>query len=528
MSSFDAVLTGWGIVVRLGQAMLDAGPTLLAGLIVAGVFAYMLGPQGTARLFGVGTRTGVLRAWLWGMLLPVCSLGVFPVIREMRRAGISGGTILAFALTGPLFNPLSLLYGLTLSEPIVILSFAFLSLVVVSIGGLAFDWLFPRTALPVPEATPLPAPGLRRLAAVAIAAGQALTGVSLCYILLGLVGVALLAAVIPFGSLEHLMRHDDPLSPLLMVLVALPAYESPIRAMMHMGLLFDHGNSVGAAFVLLIVGAGINLGTFVWSWHCFGLKLSLAWFGLILAIVLGLAYGVNRPLDFAAQRENHTHAFDDYATPFPPGTLHASIPALVEGKLWDRAGAQELVGLGGVALLLVVGMIMRLINAVVTWHGGKPWTVLDWLSQPPRRPRPRWDWIIPTKVLAVMTLVGLIVLSVVGCYIYYPPPGDLFTEMLSVRSDVQMCVLHGNKELALRMVPRLDNLTRKLEVSVFLRTGRYHATGHEKAEALREVLEELRDAFRESRFDPKAKDEWNRRIFHAWREFRNAFEDVVP
>jgi len=74
----------------------------------------------------------------------------------------------------------------------------------------------------------------------------------------------------------------------------------------------------------------------------------------------------------------------------------------------------------------------------------------------------------------------------------------------------------------------MDNLTRKLEVSVFLRTGRYHATGHEKAEALREVLEELRDAFRESRFDPKAKDEWNRRIFHAWREFRNAFEDVVP
>ena len=47
------------------------------------------------------------------MLMPVCSLGVIPIAREMRRSDLRGGD-LAFAMTAPLFNPLSMLYGLTL------------------------------------------------------------------------------------------------------------------------------------------------------------------------------------------------------------------------------------------------------------------------------------------------------------------------------------------------------------------------------------------------------------------------------
>ncbi len=513
---FDPVLTAWGIVVRLGQALLDAGPTLLCGVLVAGIFSQMLGPQGTARLFGVGARSGVLRAWFWGMMLPVCSLGVFPVIRELRRAGVSGGTILAFALTGPLFNPLSLLYGLTLSEPIVIISFAFLSLVMVSVAGVVFDWVFPGTGLPVPAASTLPAPGLKRLLAVAVAAGRDLAGLSL------------LVVFVPFGSMEHSMRHDDPWSPLIMVLIAAPAYESPMRAMMHLGLLFDHGNSVGAALVLLILGAGVNLGLVVWSLRTFGLKLTAGWFVLVLAIVLGFAYGVNRPLDFAVNRESHTPAFDDFATPFPPGTTHAAVTGLVEGKLLDRAGAQELVGLLGVAGLLLLGLATRLIDrAVARWQRGtESWSVIGWLQR--TSSRPEWDWVIPSKVLAGIVLVGLVALSIVGCYVYYAPPKELFEEMQMVRAEVQYCVLKANKDQALRVLPRLDDLTRKLQVSVFLRTGQYDAAAAEKAEALREKLEALRDAFRLGTFAEKSAEEWNREVYQAWREFRAAYDEVVP
>jgi uncharacterized membrane protein YraQ (UPF0718 family) len=43
-------------------------------------------------------------------MLPVRSLGVIPIAREMRRAGVSSGTILAFVLAAPQIDPVSLLY----------------------------------------------------------------------------------------------------------------------------------------------------------------------------------------------------------------------------------------------------------------------------------------------------------------------------------------------------------------------------------------------------------------------------------
>ena len=136
----------WGAVLRVSQAVVQAAPTILVGLFVAGVFRRLLGHEGTRRLFGAGTRRELPQAWIVGMLLPVCSLGVIPIAREMRRARISGGAILAFAMTAPLFNPLSMLYGLTLSAPFVILSFALCTMVVVTAVGAIWNRLHPGTA----------------------------------------------------------------------------------------------------------------------------------------------------------------------------------------------------------------------------------------------------------------------------------------------------------------------------------------------------------------------------------------------
>ena len=112
----------WGAVLRIAQALVQAAPTILVGFIVAGVFRRLLGHAGTRRLFGDNGWRALPQAWAGGMLVPSCSLGVIPVVREMRRAGVSGGAILAFGLTAPLFNPISVLYVLTLADPIVILT----------------------------------------------------------------------------------------------------------------------------------------------------------------------------------------------------------------------------------------------------------------------------------------------------------------------------------------------------------------------------------------------------------------------
>src|SRR5262249_41926941 len=156
-------------------------------------------------------------------------------------------------------NPLSLLYGLTLSEPLVILSFAFGSLVIAVAGGVVWErFLGKDSDMPPAGDEPVPAPGVKRLASVALTAARESVGGTMCYALIGVAFTGLLAGVVPHGILSTSMRHDDWLSPILMTVVALPSYSGPLQGMMRLGLMFEHGNSVGAAFALFEVGIGIN------------------------------------------------------------------------------------------------------------------------------------------------------------------------------------------------------------------------------------------------------------------------------
>src|SRR5262249_35816991 len=150
-----------------------------------------------------------------------------------------GGTILAFAMTAPLFNPLSILYGLTLSAPFVILAFASCTMIVVTAVGAIWNRLFSGIAIEGPAPPPV-AYGLRRMAAILVAASREVAGPALGYVLIGLFGVVLLAAVLPPGSLQSTMEHKNPYAPLAMTAVAIPAYATPLVAMSQLGSMFQH------------------------------------------------------------------------------------------------------------------------------------------------------------------------------------------------------------------------------------------------------------------------------------------------
>ncbi|MFN5948112.1 MAG: permease, partial [Pirellulaceae bacterium] len=64
----------WGALVRIGQALLACGPTLLVGWLIAALMERLLGREGTFKLFGGHSWRQLPQAWLIGMLLPVCSL----------------------------------------------------------------------------------------------------------------------------------------------------------------------------------------------------------------------------------------------------------------------------------------------------------------------------------------------------------------------------------------------------------------------------------------------------------------------
>ncbi|MCH2183416.1 MAG: permease, partial [Mariniblastus sp.] len=185
-----------GAGLRLSQVIIYSSLWIVTGCLIAAIFRCMLGAEKTRRIFADGTRWGLAAGWLIGMLLPVCSLGVIPIVRELHRAGVNRGTIVAFGLTAPLFNPMSVLYGLTLSDPIAILSFSLCALVIVSVIGYLWDRWLPvsQEARPVNET--LPVPGIKRMLAVFYTASRELAGPTLIYILIGICGSVLMAVLL--------------------------------------------------------------------------------------------------------------------------------------------------------------------------------------------------------------------------------------------------------------------------------------------------------------------------------------------
>lgn len=504
----------WGVILRISQAVIQAAPTILVGLLIAGIFRRLLGRDNTRRLFGHGTRRELPQAWLVGMLLPVCSLGVIPIAREMRRAGIAGGTVLAFAMTAPLFNPLSMLYGLTLSEPFVILAFAFCSMVVVTFVGGILNWLFPSVAVEEPPAPPV-AYGLKRMTAIAVAAARELAGPSLGYIAIGLLGVALLAIVLEPTSLQMTMEHTNPYAPLSMVAVAIPAYATPMVAMSQLGSMFQHANSIGAAFVLLALGAGINLGLIAWTFQNYGIRRGLGWMAILLSVILALAYAVEDPLHPSAiDPPGHTHAFDIYCR--PPFPSAAGLAQTVAAKIRENLQPFEMVGLIVLGSLSAVGFGLRAIDP-----RGR---IESWLEKPPQPSELGPEWLNMTlspTVLGVVSLIGLIALSIVGCYAYYPSAKEVFAEMYILRGEVLTAATSGNKKHVEHQVPLWDDWTRRLQVGVFLREGSVSPYRRMKAKVFRDRLEFLKHAVAEG--DEEKTREYVSAVDRAYRRMRAAY-----
>lgn len=487
----------WGFVLRFGQAIIEASLTLVIGVVVAGLLRRMVGPAGTRHLFASGW-TGLFRGWLAGMLLPVCSLGVIPVAREMRRSGVPGGTVLAFVLAAPLLNPISFLYGLTLAEPIVICCFAGGSLVLSTLAGLLWDRVFARTTdaaeaaarAAAADAGPVPAEGPRRILAVFTTAGKELAGRDLAFYAVGLVGSALLAAVIPAGSLQNTMKHGDPTAPLLMGAVAVPLFTGPLQGMMKIGLMFEHGNSIGAAFVLFALGIGTSAGTLAWLLTDFGPRRVVPWFASYLILVLGIGFVAESALYDSWKAEvDHTHAFDDYSAPFYPGAT--GLPDQVRQKLAERFGPLEQPAVYALVGLIVAGLVVRRLD-----RGGRVERWLTARDPATGRKRPAWDVRIPGPVLGGLALVGLVVFSVVGAFLYYPARDQCVTQMVATYAETAVAVRTGHSDEAIRQIELWDLLVRKLEVGTYLRSYGVSAEQSKTAEDLREALEEVRDLLR--------------------------------
>lgn len=479
----------WGVVLRIVQAALQGAPFIFTGLCVTGMLHRLMGHQQTRRLFGSNSVSSLIQSWLIGMLLPGCSLGVIPIVKQLRRSGIAVGTIFAFALSSPLFDPLSLLYGLTLSKPMTIVAFATCSLIVVTISGSLFDWWFPNTEVAIEEPPPTPY-GIKRLISILVVMARESVGDSALLIACGLAGVGLLSIALPPGSLQSSMAHENPWSPVVMTSVAIPAYATPMTAMGQLGSMFQHGNSIGAAFILLVFGAGMNLGLLAWMTIHYGWKKAAIWMGLMIGVVLILSYGIERPLyPKDIEPANHTHAFDIYCQPFYSSS---SFPDGYPAEIWRRLRMEtqlhELVGAALLIVLISLGLGLRWLD--------RRWVIEDWLNRQrvpsDQSQRLMMDLVVPGPVLAAVGFLVIIAASIVGCYAYYPSPDECLEELKIANTEAFSAAIGGDRAHALHWIPVSENWLRRLQVGTYLRSGKLSEYQRMKARICRDRLELLK------------------------------------
>lgn len=504
-------------LTRMFQGLVVSAPTLLVGLLVAGVLRYYLGPADTRRLFGGESIRGLPQAWLIGMLLPVCSIGVLPILRELHRARVRPGAMTAFALSAPLFNPLSLLYGLTLSRPIVIISFAMASLVLVTVLGTIWDRYSKRETSPSDDADPDSDTvageiiGLRRMVALLVFSARELVGPTGVLALIALSGLGILGAALPYGALQSSFEMNDSWAPARMTLLAVPVYATPMMAMGQLGMMFVHSNSPGAALSMLLLGAGINLATLYWFVTRYGVRAISVWFVSLISIVLIVSYAIDRPLILpGAEPAGHTHAFDVYATPFSPGM---SLDwAMIRETATRPFEIFEVVGIAMLGCLAALGLLFHAMRWDETrFQGDGPAELAS------------YDRIVPKPVLGLTLLVGLIAISVVGCFAYYPPAKVCLEEISVARGEAYPAARSGNVKHALHWIEQLEDWSRKLEVGTFLRKGEVRPYQRMQGKLIRKKLELLEH---ELEHDPIELDEINeilRQLFASDQRWRDAF-----
>ncbi len=494
----DPLVMLWSALLRIVEAAMSAAPYLLIGILVAGLLRGMVGPRCLQELLGGRHWSGPVRGWLLGLMLPVCALGVLPVARELRRAGVASGTVLTFLLVGPILNPASILYGLAHIPPTTLLCFVCGTfLIPVGLGTLWNRW-FDLKETPSAETQSLvPRDARARLAICADTTARALIGpewVDYCLVLLGM---GLLGAFLPYGVLQTGFTRDNPLAPPLMALVAVLVYVTPLDAMMQFGVIARDGFSLAVAFVLFVLGPGTSAGVANGIRRDAGFRALLLFGGLLVCSTLAFGYAVDRAAGpRGALPEDHTHAFDAFTR----------VSAATAGELgWDwwwtvlrRSTARfEWIAFACLIGIGAAGLVHRVVRP--GWDGGR-------LLVPPGDaisvPGTPWRNRSLSPGQTTMALAGVIVgLCAWGAYLLYPHPRQLLSDMNSLHAETVAATRSGDWETAARQLALWRQLAGKLRTGAWLRQGRVLREQAGAAEELLYSIDALRDTLEQQSYD---------------------------
>ena len=206
---------------------------------------------------------------------------------------------------------------------------------------------------------------------------------------------------------------------------------------------------------------------------------------LLFGTVLAVAFMIEKPLYLPGQDEqNHTHAFDLYTSPFHGG--ESGLAATVVSRWQAGIGLDGKCGLIGLAALLVLGGSVHLLDR--KWSAD---AFFERGAEDSFRATSLSGRALSPSVLGGTALTGLVAFSIFACYIVYPEPKETLEDMRIVGVVALTSAISGEWETAERHLKIWEDLSRKLEVGVFLRQ---FGLSDERKQATEQLRAELRSA----------------------------------
>lgn len=486
----------FGFLLRAVQVVVDSSLYLVIGLLSAGALRAMAGPERLRGLFGSGRWTAPLRAWAAATtLLPVCSLGVLPVLRELRRAGVGRPAVLTFALAAPMLNPISLAYGLSYLGPNV-LGVLILGTGLVSVGvGVLWGYLRPGDLVPesvTPEGR-VPSVGLRRLTAAAVHAARESVGPTARDVALGVLGAALIASLVAAPRLASWVFAGDPQAVPRMMAMAPASYLTPDQAVALVPDMLKFRQSAGAMFVLVALGAGMTLGHLSWISRAYGGRSAALWMALAAGLTLAVAYvvvglvppvgTVNEDNDHLAILANPLEGVDGWA-------------GVRDGVVRYAAGLGAFrLMTGGVLLgLVVAGSALRRLGERGTFESYLAASEATTSGADAGGPASRWSRPLPPRLLSAIAPVGLLMIAFVGAYTYFPSPSEAFQDMQIIKADFFGELGAPATATPLHHLDLWDRQAAKLPTGAAIRMNFPNGEARRATAELREGIRALREA----------------------------------
>lgn len=253
------------------EVLLDASPYILLGLFVAGLLRAFLGEELVRQHLGQGKVTSVFKAALLGVPLPLCSCGVLPVARELRKQGATKGATTAFLISTPESGVDSISVTWALMDPIMTVVRPLAAMVTAVVAGLLSNIVDKNGGMAeadCSDTTPTCGCGCSRGAPKTDLARRLRRGLAYAFTELwndigiwffgGVLLSALIGALVPEDLLGTFFG-GGLTSMLLMLLAGIPIYICATASTPIAAALILKGVSPGTALVFLLAGPATNM-----------------------------------------------------------------------------------------------------------------------------------------------------------------------------------------------------------------------------------------------------------------------------